>query len=198
MQKKNLMLMSAILYTIFCTCFPHAVSFLPSFFVMQKRMGGSPGSQERHCQKIQREEGGGRDGAEQQILAAGGRAEGVGRQRHQAIRGQWFRLACVNFSEPWCNDDGRRELQSVAVAEQAGAAVAVQPAHQHSSLRHQPCRQRSTLRYRRKGPGHLPISVADPGSWIRWLFDAGSRIRKRFFSDPGSLNDKVLGKSTVL
>jgi hypothetical protein len=83
------MLMSAIFYTIFGTCFPHAVSFLTHiFYVMQKRMGRSPGSQERHCQKIQRQEGDGRDGAQQQILAAGRRAEGVGRQRHQAIRGQ--------------------------------------------------------------------------------------------------------------
>ncbi len=150
--------MSAVFYTI-CYMFPlQCLFFDPHFFVTQKRMGRSTGSQERHCQKIQRQEGGRRDGAQQQILAAGRRAEGVGRQRHQAIRGQRFRLACHHFSELWMNDDGRRELQSVAVAEQAGAVVAVQPAHQHSSLRHQPCCQRSALRcYRRNGAPYLPI-----------------------------------------
>ncbi len=142
--------------TKFSHAFPlgYSVFFWPTFFVMQKRMGRSPGSQERHCQKIQRQEGGGRDGAQQQILAVGGRAEGVGRQRHQAIRGQRLRLACHHFSELWNNDDGRRELQ--AVAEQAGAAVAVQPAHQHSSLRHQPCCQRSALRYYRRNEPPYP------------------------------------------
>ncbi len=82
------MLMSAIFYTIFYMFSPAVSFFDPHFSVMQKRMGGSPGSKERHRQKIQRQEGGRRDGAEQQILAAGGSAEGVGRQRHQAIRGQ--------------------------------------------------------------------------------------------------------------
>ncbi len=74
-------------FTTFLHVFPCSVVFDPHFFVMQKRMGRSTGSQERHRQKIQRQEGG-RDGAQQQILAAGRRAEGVGRQRHQAIRGQ--------------------------------------------------------------------------------------------------------------
>jgi hypothetical protein len=82
------MLMSAIFYIIFYMFFPAVSFFTHIFFVMQKRMGGSPGSQERHRQKVQRQEDGRRDGAEQQILAAGRRAEGVGRQRHQAIRGQ--------------------------------------------------------------------------------------------------------------